>query len=174
MMFHYVAKKWKWFYGRYAHSGVKVWRKLRNKYEFNKNLYYGKTKVRTEKRFYTKGSNNRWIWHLHNVFRRAKPIQIQPINPSLINQRKIYKTDIWIWFEISRIFLYIYICIICMYNDASKGQWAKGRAATPPGGPMGQGRANGPEGQTRANGDPMGTHAGPGGRPPRGPLDVAP
>ena len=39
------------------------------------------------------------------MFRAAKSIQIQSINPILINQRKL-AINIWIWFEISRIFLY--------------------------------------------------------------------
>ena len=49
-----------------------------------------------KKRFFTKGSTNRWIWHLYNAIRSAKPIQIQPIIPNLINQRKIAK-QIRIW-----------------------------------------------------------------------------
>ena len=69
-----------------------------------------KTIVRTEKWFFTKGSKNLWILHWYNVFRSTKSIQIQPINPNLINQRKIAK-KIRMWFDISRISFYIYIYI---------------------------------------------------------------
>ena len=79
MIFHYFTKKWKWFYGRYAPSGIRVWRKSRKNDEFEKkNLYSEKIVVRIKKRFFTKGSTSRWIWHLYNVFRTAKLIQIQP------------------------------------------------------------------------------------------------
>ena len=61
-----------------------------------------------EKRFLTKWSTNRWIWHFYNVFRNAKSIQIQPIIQKLINQQKIRK-QIRIWFEFSRNFLYVLI-----------------------------------------------------------------
>ena len=112
MILHDFTKKWKWFYGRYAPSGIRVWRKLRKKRRvWKKGLYSVKILVWMKKPFFTKGSTNRWIWHLYNVFRSAKPIQIQPINPNLINQRKIAK-KIRIWFEISRIF-FIY-CPRCL------------------------------------------------------------
>ena len=34
--FHYLQKKWKWFYCRYAHYGIRVWRKLNEKLVFSK------------------------------------------------------------------------------------------------------------------------------------------
>ena len=40
--------------------------------------------ARMKKLFFTKGSKNLWIWHLYNVFRSAKSIQIQPINQILM------------------------------------------------------------------------------------------
>jgi len=77
-----------------------------------KGLYYEKIVVRIKKPFFTKVSKNRWIWHFYNVFRSAKPIQIQPINPNLINQRKIAKKN-WIWFEISRIcFIFFWLFVV--------------------------------------------------------------
>ena len=36
----------------------------------------------------SKISKNRWIWHFYNVFRSAKPIQIQPTIQNLINKPK--------------------------------------------------------------------------------------
>ena len=50
MIFHYFTKKWKWFYGRYAPSGIRVWRKTMKNDEFEKKgLYSEKIVVRTEK-----------------------------------------------------------------------------------------------------------------------------
>ena len=68
---------------------------------------FWKNRGSDEKIFFTKWLTNLWIWHLYNVFRSAKPIQIQPINPNLINQWRIAK-QIRIWFEFSLIF-YIYV-----------------------------------------------------------------
>ena len=36
MNFIFFTKKWKWSYGRYAHSGIRVWPKSRNKIKFEK------------------------------------------------------------------------------------------------------------------------------------------
>ena len=99
MIFHYFTKKWKWFCGRYAPSGIRVWRKLREKTSLKKRPLFWKIVVRTEKQLFTKGSTNRWIWHLYNVFRSAKPIRIQPIIPFLMNIRKNRKTNPD-WFEL--------------------------------------------------------------------------
>ena len=36
MIFHYFTKKWKWFYGQYAHYGIRVWQKTMKKVKFEK------------------------------------------------------------------------------------------------------------------------------------------
>ena len=114
MIFHYFTKRWKWLYGRYAPSGIRVWRKTMENDEFEERPLSWKIVVRIKKHLFTKGSTNRWTWHLCNAIRSAKSIQIQPIIPNLINQRKSRKKT-RIWVEISRIFLYIYI-YICTYH----------------------------------------------------------
>ena len=42
MIFHYFTKKWKWFYGRYAPSGIRVWRKTMKNDEFEKRPLFWK------------------------------------------------------------------------------------------------------------------------------------
>ena len=114
MNFHYFTNKWKWFYGRYTPSGIRVGRKTMKIGEFEKKAsILKKIAVRMKKLFFTKVSENRWIWHLYNVFRSAKPIQIQPINPNLINKREISKKN-RICFENSRIFIFIFILVILL------------------------------------------------------------
>ena len=58
---------------------------------WKKGLYSEKKVVRIKKFIFTIGSKNQWIWHLYNVFRTAKPIQIQPINQNV--HKKIAKTQ---------------------------------------------------------------------------------
>ena len=84
------------------------------KVKFKKRPVSCKNNSSGEKVIFPKGSTNRWIGHLCNVFRSAKSIQIQPIIQIFINQRKS-RNKIRIWFEISRIFyIYIYIDAISL------------------------------------------------------------
>ena len=76
---------------------------------------------------FTKGSSNLWTWHLYNVFRSAKSIKIQPINPNLINQQTIDKKTTR-WFEISRIF---HIWLPIAYLQLPMGMPWAGAGSTP-------------------------------------------
>ena len=68
--------------------------------------------VRIKNQFSTKGSTNIWIWHLYNVFRSAKSIQIQPINPILIKLMYKSKNRNWSTIRISRIRLLCFLLLI--------------------------------------------------------------
>ena len=63
-----------------------------------------------QKRFFTKWSEDLWIWHLYNVFRSANPIQIQPINPNSLNNRKCSNKS-WYYFNF-RVMFFTYVCIL--------------------------------------------------------------
>ena len=49
MIVHYFTKKWKWFYGRYAPSGIRVWRKTMKKIKFEKRPLFCKNNSLDEK-----------------------------------------------------------------------------------------------------------------------------
>ena len=55
MIFHYFTKKWKWFYGRYTPSGIRVWRKTMKNDEFEqKGLCSEKNSSSDEKAIFQK------------------------------------------------------------------------------------------------------------------------
>ena len=108
-LFHEKVKLILWSIRTFWYKGFleKQWKMT----SLKKGFYSEKTVVRIKKLFFIKGSTNRWIWHLYNVFRNERSIQVQPIIPNLINQRKL-EERIRILFDISRIFfIYIYIYI---------------------------------------------------------------
>ena len=42
MIFHHFTKQWKWFYGQYTHSGIRVWRETLKNDEFGKRPLFWK------------------------------------------------------------------------------------------------------------------------------------
>ena len=57
----------------------------------------------------------KWIWHFYNVFRSAKPIQIQPINPILEKNKVKTQTSKLVRNLYFLYFFCYFSCIFCYF-----------------------------------------------------------
>ena len=52
MILYYFIKKWKWFYGLYAHSGIRVQLKTKKIDKFEKGLHLPKIAAQSQRLFF--------------------------------------------------------------------------------------------------------------------------